>query len=140
MYCEIFLNNYSNTQFSQIIGISDNTLNNRIVQEVSNTNFFLRTQSFFNGNGIGAISKQPVALGKHKLLTTYQGSNLKFFLNGELVGQQTSALIGNNFLSFFVGKLQTSASDINFNNGIKSSALFTRTLSDQEAINLTKLN
>jgi hypothetical protein len=79
-------------------------------------------------------------LNKSNVIGQSEGSNLKFFLNGELVGQQTSALIGNNFLSFFVGKLQTSASDINFNNGIKSSALFTRTLSDQEAINLTKLN
>jgi hypothetical protein len=123
----------------QGISLSDGTIANRIVLFKWDT--FNQIRIRFSKNSITQAEIAyilPNILNKTKIAITYKPNNVSFFVNGVLIGQDTSVdTFDTNVLNRLGFDTGTGISSLNANNNLV--ALWKTALTDQECINLTTI-
>ena len=141
LYNENF-ENFS-TNDNVLLGCNDNTSNSNMMRIIHFGNsistpsiskrirFVARTSNV----NVAIITSLPQISGRYKVVATYKNNEFKLFVNGVLIGTDTSGGVpttNNLFLYDFIntGTLQ---------NYINTAALWKTALTDQECINLTTI-
>lgn len=111
---------------------------NRIAILITNTN---RLQVVFRANSlVYDISTTTTPLtGLNKIALCYRSGDFRLYLNGQAISTNTNAFSFTETLSnLYIGVAEFNTVDY-YNGTIKSAALYTRALPDDQAINLTSL-
>lgn len=136
LYVEVNVNNWTN--LSRIFSISDGTSTNRIMTLFNTSNRFRVIMDNSGGAAQADISSSSLSNGIHKLAVGYKSNDFVFYVDGVLIGSDTSATIPACSAAY-LGKIETSASSNFLDSGIKSAALWKTRLTNAELAALTKL-
>jgi hypothetical protein len=136
IYAELNVSNF--TLFARAFAISDGTTSNRIlVQKTSNNRLQLIVRTA--GASIADIATgNNQATGNYKVAVAYANNDFVFYVNGSLIGSVTSGAVPA-CNQVFLGKIETSANSDQWNDRIRSAALYTTRLTNAELAALTTL-
>ena len=134
IYAEVDVRNWVNN--SRIFSISDGTQTNRIMTLFNSSNRFRVIVDAVSGSAQVDISSSSLTNGVHKIAVGYAANDVVFYVNGVLVGSDTTVNIPACSQAF-LGKIETSASSNFLNDRIRAVALYTTRLTDAELAALT---
>ena len=134
LYAEVDVRNWVN--LSRIFSISDGTATNRIMTLFNTSNRFRVIIDSGGGAAQVDISSASLTNGVHKIAVGYAANDVVFYVNGVLVGSDTTVNIPACSQAF-LGKIETSASSNFLNDRIRAAALYTTRLSNAELASLT---
>jgi hypothetical protein len=136
IYAELNVSNF--TLFARAFAISDGTTSNRILfQKTSNNRLQLIVRTA--GASIADIATgNNQATGNYKVAVAYANNDFVFYVNGSLIGSVTSGAVPA-CNQVFLGKIETSANSDQWNDRIRSAALYTTRLTNAELAALTTL-
>jgi hypothetical protein len=136
LYAEVNVNNWTN--LSRIFSISDGTSTNRIMTLFNTSNRFRVIIDNLGGAAQADISSSSLSNGIHKIAVGYKANDVVFYVDGVLVGSDTSATIPT-CSAVYLGKIETSASSNFLDDRINSAILFKTRLTNAELATLTTL-
>jgi hypothetical protein len=136
IYAEVDAVNWTN--LGRIFVVSDGTTLNAISILFNTSNRFRLIIDTGGGSAQADISSSSLSNGVHKIAAAYANNDIAFFVDGVLVGTDTSATIPA-CSQIFLGKIGTSSSTNFMNDRIRSAALYTTRLTNAQLAALTTL-
>jgi hypothetical protein len=136
LYAEVDAVNWTN--LGRIFIVSDGTTSNAISILFNTSNRFRLIIDTGGGSAQADISSSSLSNGVHKIAAAYANNDIAFFVDGVLVGTDTSATIPA-CSQIFLGKIGTSSSTNFINDRIRAAALYTTRLSNAQLQSLTTL-
>jgi len=129
-------NKVNNDDFARVFNFYDGTITNRF--HLDNSNSLTSTRLFLTKSGESSVSltKSYNMSNDSKIVSYYDGSNIKLCINGGDVSSETAYALSNNIDRLQIGALSTSSAILN--GKIKKLIYFPRALSDNELIKLTQ--
>ena len=134
LYAEVDAVNWTN--LGRIFVVSDGTTLNAISILFNTSNRFRLIIDTGGGFAQADISSSSLSNGVHKIAVAYANNDIAFFVDGVLVGTDTSATIPA-CSQIFLGKIGTSSSTNFMNDRIRAAALYTTRLTDSQLAALT---
>jgi len=134
IYAEVDAVNWTN--LGRIFVVSDGTTLNAISILFNTSNRFRLIIDTGGGFAQADISSSSLSNGVHKIAVAYANNDIAFFVDGVLVGTDTSATIPA-CSQIFLGKIGTSSSTNFMNDRIRAAALYTTRLTDAQLAALT---
>jgi hypothetical protein len=136
IYAEVDAVNWTN--LGRIFIVSDGTTSNAISILFNTSNRFRLIIDTGGGAAQADISSSSLSNGVHKIAVAYANNDIAFFVDGVLVGTDTSTTIPA-CSQIFLGKIGTSSSTNFMNDRIRAAALYTTRLTNAELAALTTL-
>ena len=136
IYAEVDAVNWTN--LGRIFVVSDGTTSNAISILFNTSNRFRLIIDTGGGAAQADISSSSLSNGVHKIAVAYANNDIAFFVDGVLVGTDTSATIPA-CSQIFLGKIGTSSSTNFMNDRIRAAALYTTRLTNAQLAALTTL-
>lgn len=136
IYAEVDVRNWVN--LSRIFSISDGTATNRIMTLFNTSNRFRVIIDSGGGAAQVDISSASLTNGVHKIAVGYSANDVVFYVNGVLVGSDTTVNIPACSQAF-LGKIETSASSNFLNDRIRAVELHPNRLTNAQLATLTAL-
>jgi len=134
IYAEVDAVNWTN--LGRIFVVSDGTTLNAISILFNTSNRFRLIIDTGGGSAQADISSSSLSNGVHKIAVAYANNDIAFFVDGVLVGTDTSATIPA-CSQIFLGKIGTSSSTNFMNDRIRAAALYTTRLTNAQLAALT---
>jgi hypothetical protein len=134
IYAEVDAVNWTN--LGRIFVVSDGTTLNAISILFNTSNRFRLIIDTGGGFAQADISSSSLSNGVHKIAVAYANNDIAFFVDGVLVGTDTSATIPA-CSQIFLGKIGTSSSTNFMNDRIRAVALYTTRLTNAQLQALT---
>ena len=134
LYAEVDAVNWTN--LGRIFVVSDGTTLNAISILFNTSNRFRLIIDTGGGFAQADISSSSLSNGVHKIAVAYANNDIAFFVDGVLVGTDTSATIPA-CSQIFLGKIGTSSSTNFMNDRIRAAALYTTRLTNAQLAALT---
>jgi hypothetical protein len=136
LYAEVDVRNFINE--SRIVCLSDGTSDNRIIlQEGANSTL----QAIVTNATSGVVDISTASgrtAGIYKIAIGYKQDDFAVYVNGSQTGtEDTGGVPACN--QIFIGKIETTATTNQFNDRLRSAALYTTRLTDSELAALTTL-
>ncbi len=135
LYCEFWGGNYAGTT-RRLLNISDGTNSNRIYPYIKDTGG-VAVIGVTAGSAVINIGTVTVLSTLNKLLLSYENNSVKLYLNGILIGSDTSCTIPTNFTTLSIGCSHDGI--LQLNSEIGNVKYFKEVLTGAEAIKLTTL-
>lgn len=135
LYCEFWGGNYAGT-VRRILNISDGTNSNRLYPYIKDTGG-VAVIGVTAGSTVLSIGTGTVLSTLNKLLLSYENNSVKLYLNGILVGSDTSCTIPTNFTTLSIGCSHDNT--LQLNSEIGNVKYLKEVLTPAEAIKLTTL-
>lgn len=135
LYCEFWDGNYAGT-IRRIFNISDGTNSNRIYPYIKDTGGIVII-GVTGGSPVISIGTGTILSTLNKLLLSYENNSVKLYLNGILVGSDTSCTIPTNFTTLSIGCSHDNT--LQLNSEIGNVKYLKEVLTPAEAIKLTTL-
>lgn len=135
LYCEFWDGNYIGT-IRRILNISDGTNSNRLYPYIKDTGG-VAVIGVTAGSTVLSIGTGTVLSTLNKLLLSYKDNSVRLYLNGVLVGSDTSCTIPTNFTTLSVGCSHDNT--LQLNSEIGNVKYFKEVLTPAEAIKLTTI-
>ncbi|NBU32926.1 MAG: hypothetical protein EBS36_07165 [Actinobacteria bacterium] len=136
LYAEVDAVNWTN--LGRIFVVSDGTTLNAISILFNTSNRFRLIIDNGGSSAQADISSSSLSNGVHKIAVAYANNDIAFFVDGVLVGTDTSATIPA-CSQIFLGKIGTSSSTNFMNDRIRAAALYTTRLTNAQLASLTTL-
>ena len=136
LYAEVNVTNWTN--LSRIFSISDGTSSNRIMILFNTSNRFRVIMDNLGGAAQADISSSSLSNGIHKIAVGYKANDFVFYVDGVLIGSDSSATIPA-CSSVYLGKIETSASSNFLDERIELATLFQTRLTNAQLATLTTL-
>jgi len=136
IYAEVDAVNWTN--LGRIFVVSDGTTLNAISILFNTSNRFRLIIDTGGGSAQADISSSSLSNGVHKIAVAYANNDIAFFVDGVLVGTDTSATIPA-CSQIFLGKIGTSSSTNFMNDRIRAVALYSTRLTNAQLQALTTL-
>ena len=136
IYAEVDAVNWTN--LGRIFIVSDGTTSNAISILFNTSNRFRLIIDTGGGAAQADISSSSLSNGVHKIAVAYANNDIAFFVDGVLVGTDTSTTIPT-CSQIFLGKIGTSSSTNFMNDRMRAVALYTTRLTNAELAALTTL-
>jgi hypothetical protein len=136
LFAEVDLQNW--IAFSRIIGVSDGTLNNRIVIALGSSN---RINGLLVSGGViyaNIFTNTGLSNGTYKVALAYASNDVVLYVNGVQISSVTSAIIPA-CAGIYLGKQEVAAAGAELNNGVSQAALFPTRLTNAQLAQLTTL-
>ena len=134
IYAEVDAVNWTN--LGRIFVVSDGTTSNAISILFNTSSRFRLIIDTGGGSAQADISSSSLNNGVHKIAVAYANNDIAFFVDGVLVGTDTSATIPA-CSQIFLGKIGTSSSTNFMNDRIRAVALYTSRLTNDQLQALT---
>ena len=134
IYAEVDAVNWTN--LGRIFVVSDGTTLNAISILFNTSSRFRLIIDTGGGSAQADVSSSSLSNGVHKIAVAYANNDIAFFVDGVLVGTDTSATIPA-CSQIFLGKIGTSSSTNFMNDRIRAAALYTTRLTNAQLQALT---
>jgi len=134
IYAEVDAVNWTN--LGRIFVVSDGTTLNAISILFNTSSRFRLIIDTGGGSAQADVSSSSLSNGVHKIAVAYANNDIAFFVDGVLVGTDTSATIPA-CSQIFLGKIGTSSSTNFMNDHIRAAALYTTRLTNAQLQALT---
>ncbi len=135
LYCEFWGGNYAGTT-RRLLNISDGTNSNRIYPYIKDTGG-VAVIGVTAGSTVINIGTGTVLSTLNKLLLSYENNSVKLYLNGILIGSDTSCTIPTNFTTLSIGCSHDGI--LQLNSEIGNVKYFKEVLTEAEAIKITTI-
>lgn len=135
LYAEVNMKNWENA--GRIFSISDETSNNVVSILLTTSKRFIGLISN-SGTLFANIVSGSFTDGSHKIALAYKQNDVVFYIDGVLIGSDTSVSIPTCSAAY-LGKVETSETTNVLNDSIKSAVLWKTRLTNAELATLTKL-
>jgi hypothetical protein len=136
IYAEVDAVNWTN--LGRIFIVSDGTTSNAISILFNTSNRFRLIIDTGGGAAQADISSSSLSNGVHKIAVAYANNDIAFFVDGVLVGTDTSTTIPA-CSQIFLGKIGTSSSTNFMNDRIRAAAIYNKRLPNDQLQALTTL-
>jgi hypothetical protein len=138
LYAEVDLSNFE--LGNRIIGISDESSNNRVVILLDIVSSTPRISAFavVAGSATALISSGTITQGVFKIAVGYANDNFALYINGTQIGEDLDCAMPA-CSAVYLGSREDNVSTFVFNNRIRAAAIYTTRLTNAELASLTSL-
>jgi len=135
LFAEVNINNWETS--TRVLGISNGTVDNRIIILLNSSN---RLRALITNVAVlqTDINTSTLTNGIYKIAIAYKANDVVFYVNGVLIGSDTSVSIPA-CSAVYLGKNENSDSTNFLNNRINSALIWKERLTDTELATLTTL-
>jgi hypothetical protein len=136
IYAEVDVRNWSAS--GRILTLSDNTSDNRIMMQVGANRTLQAIVTTASADVADISTASGQVNGIYKCAIAYASGDFAFYVNGTQIGTDSSGGVPA-CTSVYLGKIGTTATTNQLNDRIRSAALYTTRLSNDQLAELTKL-